>query len=160
MFSRRYSWLSPHEQQTLLVFLKVKNVSIVKHHDSRSVKGKKCQTLSSLLYEFHILSKVATGGDSVKPKDSIMTRATTGKAKPVDYKQMAQGNYSGATWDGREFDSDRSNNDSDTGLYHDPDDVIRSEVDPFMGTGKPRGNHHYIYHGVIYIFSWRLKKKN
>ena len=92
---------------------------------------------------------MATDGDSVKPKDSIMTRAATGKAKPVDYKQMAQGNYGGATWDGREFDSDRSNNDSDTGLYHDPDDVMRSEVDPFIKRVNPGENHHYIYHGVI-----------
>ena len=82
---------------------------------------------------------MAIGGDNVKPKDSVMTRATTGKAKQVGYKQMTQGNYRGATWGGGEFDSDRSNNDSDTGLYQDPDDVIRSEEDPFMGTGKPRG---------------------
>lgn len=68
-----------------------------------------------------------------------MTRAATGHGKPVDYKQMAQGNYSSATWDGRESDSDRSNADSDTGIYHGPDDVIQTEVDPFLGMGISKG---------------------
>ena len=38
---------------------------------------------------------MATGGEnSVKSKgSSISTRSATGKGKPIDYKQMASGNY-------------------------------------------------------------------
>ena len=69
---------------------------------------------------------MATGGN--ERSDSIMTRLHTGRGKPVDYKQMASG---GATWDGREFDTSGS----DTGLY--PDDVMKTDADPFMGRGIP-----------------------
>ena len=77
---------------------------------------------------------MATGGEDGKQGDSIMTRSVTGRGKPVDYKQLAEGNYGGATWDGREFDTDRSG-ESDTGLYH---DVMKTGADPFMGSGIPR----------------------
>ena len=76
---------------------------------------------------------MATGGID-KAGDTIMTRSQSGIGKPVDYKQMAQGNFGGATWDGREFDTDRSG-ESDTVLYN----AMKTDADPFLGTGNPLG---------------------
>ena len=84
---------------------------------------------------------MATGSEDGKQGDSIMTRSVTGRGKPVDYMQLAEGNYGGATWDGREFDTDRSG-ESDTGLFH---DVMKKGADPFMGTGIPRSQAFWIF---------------
>ena len=35
----------------------------------------------------------ATGGENVRPKDSAVTRSTTGKGKIIHYRQLHQGNY-------------------------------------------------------------------
>ena len=62
---------------------------------------------------------MASGDGGVRPKDAAVTRSATGNVKAVDYKQLSQGNYDEARWDGNEFDSGRSDQNSDTGLYHD-----------------------------------------
>ena len=73
---------------------------------------------------------MASGDDSARTKDVAVTRSATGKSKPVDYKQLMQGNYEEARWRGDEFDLGRSDQNSDTGLYQDRHDV-RPEVDAF-----------------------------
>ena len=73
---------------------------------------------------------MASGDDGARPKDVAVTRSATGKSKPVDYRQLMQGKYQEAKWRGDEFDSGRSDQDSDTGLYQDRHDVI-PEVDAF-----------------------------
>ena len=59
---------------------------------------------------------MASGDGGVRPKDAAVTRSATGNVKAVDYKQLSQGNYDEARWDGNEFDSGRSDQNSDTGL--------------------------------------------
>ena len=86
---------------------------------------------------------MATGGEnSAKSKgSSISTRPATSKGKPIDYKQMASGNYrQHARLDEYEYDLHQSDSQSDTGLYDGPQgaSLARPEVDPFMGTGNPR----------------------
>ena len=73
---------------------------------------------------------MASGDDGARPKDVAVTRSATEKSKPVDYRQLMQGKYQEAKWRGDEFDSGRSDQDSDTGLYQDRHDVI-PEVDAF-----------------------------
>ena len=48
---------------------------------------------------------MASGDGGVRPKDAAVTRSATGNVKAVDYKQLSQGNYDEARWDGNEFDS-------------------------------------------------------
>ena len=66
---------------------------------------------------------MASGDNSrVKPIDpSTLTKATSRKSKPVDYKQMLSGNCHKAEWDDHGYDSS-SHGESQfyTGLYHDP----------------------------------------
>ena len=68
-------------------------------------------TLHSSLFGNSLSVKMASGDDSVRPKNAAATRSTTGKAKVVDYKQLVMGNYEDARWRGDEFDSGRSDQD-------------------------------------------------
>ena len=36
---------------------------------------------------------MASGGEIVRPKEPIITRAASGKGKSVDYKQMLSGSF-------------------------------------------------------------------
>ena len=81
---------------------------------------------------------MASGGEIVRPKEPIITRAASGKGKAVDYKQMLSGSFKES---GLEFESEsQSDGPSDSGLYQDlPSSSKQPEVDAFIAMGHSTG---------------------
>lgn len=81
---------------------------------------------------------MASGGEGVRPKEPVVTRAASGKGKAVDYKQMLSGSYKESAL---ELESEsQSDGPSDSGLYQDlPSSSKQPEVDSFMAMSHSMG---------------------